>query len=154
MVDLGLPRPPWLEAEDLGTREIRAELAAILVARSQTILKGGAALTPEKRSGCGIHSLLAQMASGVDPVPGLERLTVVGVDPDRRVHLMHLLLSVQVNVYSTQRRLFACLGNLPAEGLPLVVDIPDEASAARRSVCAMPRVDHVNRLGGISLINW
>ena len=31
---------------------------------------------------------------------------------------MHSLFSVQVDVYSTQRRLFACLGELPDDGLP------------------------------------
>ena len=31
---------------------------------------------------------------------------------------------------------------------------PDEAFAARRSVRAVPRVDHVTHLGGISLLDW
>ena len=37
-----------------------------------------------------------------------------------------------------------------AEGLPPVMDIPDEALAEWRSVHTVPRVDHVTRLGGIS----
>ena len=147
-------QPPWLVAEALETEAIPAKFAVILAAHSRNVCEDRAALTPEKRLGQGIHSFLEQLSSGVYLVLDLERVMVVGVDPDERVYLMHSLFSVQVDVYFTQRRLFACLGNLPAEGLPLVVDIPDEASAARRSVCAMPRVDHVNRLGGISLINW
>ena len=123
------------------------------MAHSQTVREDGTALTPEKGSGRGIHFFLGQLSPRVDPVPGLERVTVVGVDLDGRVHLMHLLLTVWVNVYSTQRRLFDCLGNMPAEGLPLVVEIPDEAFAARRSVCTVPRVNHVTHLGGISLLD-
>ena len=65
-----------------------------------------------------IHYFLAELASEVDLVPGLERVTIVGIDPDGRVLLMKSLISVRVNVYSTQRRLFACLGELPSEGPP------------------------------------
>ena len=54
------------------------------------------------------------------------------------VHLMHSLLSVQVDIYLTSRSLFACLAELAAEGLPPVVEIPHKDFAARRSVRAMP----------------
>ena len=133
MVNPGSPRPPRLVAEALGTREIPAKLAAILADHSQTVRKDGAALTAEKR---------------------LERLTVVGVDPDRRVHIIHLLFSVQVNLYLTQQRLFACLGDLPVKGLPPVVEIPNKAFVAQRSVHAVPRMDHVTHLGGVSPPDW
>ena len=43
--------------------------------------------------------------------------------------------------------MFACLGKLPVKGLPQVVDIPDEVFAARRSVFAVPQMDHVTHLG-------
>ena len=43
---------------------------------------------------------------------GLERVTIVRLGPDGSVFLMHSLFFVRVNVYSTQRRLFACLGEL------------------------------------------
>ena len=79
---------------------------------------------------------------------------MVGLDRDGRVLLMHSLFSVRVNVYSIQLRLFACLVNLPAKGLPLVVDIPAEAFAARRYFRDMPQVDLDNRLWGISPLNW
>ena len=35
-----------------------------------------------------------------------------------------------------------------------MVDIPNKAFAARRSVCAVLQVDHVTYLGGISPVNW
>ena len=79
---------------------------------------------------------------------------MVRVNLDGRVHLMHSLFSVRLDLYSTQRRLFACLGDLPAKGLPPVVEILDKAFAAWRSVCAVPRVDHVTHLGGISPPDW
>ena len=61
----------------------------------------------EKHSGRGIQSFLVQLELGVDPVSGLEQVTVFGVDPDRRVHLVHLLFSVRVGLYSTLRCMFA-----------------------------------------------
>ena len=43
---------------------------------------------------------------------------------------------------------------MPAEGLPPVVDIPHKSFAEWRSVHAVPRVDHVTCLGGISPTSW
>ena len=43
---------------------------------------------------------------------------------------------------------------MPAEGLPLVVEIPHESFAARLSICAVPQVDHITHLGRISPPNW
>ena len=86
-------------------------------------------------------------------VPGLKRVTMVGLDLDGRVFLMHLLFSIRVNVYLTHRRLFACRGEISSEGLPPVVYIHVEALPAWRSVCAVPRVNHVTRLGKISLLD-
>ena len=154
MVNPGPPRPPRLVAEALGTRSILAKLAAILTDHSRTVREDGAALTPEKRSGRGIHTFLAQLASGVDPVPGLEQETVVRVYPDRRVHLMLSIFSVQFDLYLTQRRLFACLGELPAKVLPPVVEIPEKDFTTRRSVCAVPRVDQVTHIGRTSPPDW
>ena len=51
---------------------------------------------------------------------------------------MHSLLSVCNNVYLTQRRIFVCLGDMPAEGLPPVMEIPVEAFAEQRCVRAKP----------------
>ena len=35
-----------------------------------------------------------------------------------------------------------------------MVEIPDKAFAAWRTVCAVPRFDHVIHLGGISTLDW
>ena len=67
---------------------------------------------------------------------------------------MHSLFSVQVNVYLTECHLFACLGELPARGLPPVMYIPPDFFAARFSVRSVPLKDHIAHLGGISLIDW
>ena len=87
------------------------------------------ALSLEESLGQGIHSFLDQIALGVELVPGLERVTLVGVESDGMVHLLHSLFSVQVELYLTSRWLFACQGELPAKGLPLVVKILHEAFA-------------------------
>ena len=71
------------------------------------------ALSLEESLGQGIHSFLDQIALGVELVPGLERVTLVGVESDGMVHLLHSLFSVQVKLYSTSRWLFACRVSCP-----------------------------------------
>ena len=154
MIDLGLPQSPRLVAEALGTGTISAELATILVAHSQTVGKDSSSRTPEERTGRGLHSLLSHLALGEVPVPGLERVTLVGVNKDRKVHIIHSLFSIRVYVYSTECHLFACLGEQPVEGLPPVMDISPDFFVARRSVWAVPRVYHIAHLGGISPLDW
>ena len=154
MVNPWPPPPPRSVAKALETEATQDKLAVILAVLSQTVRKDETDRTPEECSGQVIQSFLVQISSGVEPVPGLERVTVVGLDPDGRVLLMHSIFSVRFNVYLTQRRLFACLGELPSEGLPPVVEIPDKAFVSRRTVLAVPRVDHVTHLGGVSLLDW
>ena len=155
MFDPGPLRPPWLVLEALGTGAILTEIATILASHSQTVRKDRAALLADKCLGRGIQYFLAQLASGVDPVPGLERVTLVRVEPDKMVHIMHLLFSVRVDFYLTRRCLFACLGDLPAEpSPPPVVEIPHKAFAARRSIHSVLQVEHVTHLGGISPPDW
>ena len=154
MVDPGPLRPPRLVVEALGIGEILSKLADILAAYSRTVCYDRTSLTPEVRSGRVIHSFLEELASEVDLVPGLERVTMVGLDPDERVLLMHLIFSFRVSFYSTQRHIFACLVKIPAKGLPPVVDIPHGDFSARRSVRTVPRVDHITHLEGISLLYW
>ena len=106
------PFPPQYVVEALWNGATLAKLAAILAAHSRTVHEYRTDCTPEERSGQVIQSFLAQLASGVDGFPGLERVTVVVLDPGGRVLLVHSLFYVRFNVYSTQRRLFACLGEL------------------------------------------
>ena len=70
---------------------------------------------------------------------------MVRVDSDGRFNLMNLLFFVRVDLYMTQKRMFACMGGLRAEGLPPVVEIPDEAFGAQRSVCAVLQVSIIRR---------
>ena len=94
MGDLPPPRPHRSVADDLGTGASPAELFAILAARFRTVREDRAALTLEKHSGRWIYSFLEHLVWRVDPTPDLDRVKLVGVDPDRMVHLMHLLFSV------------------------------------------------------------
>ena len=98
--------------------------------------------------------LLLYLALGEVPVPSLECVTLVSVDKDGRLHLMHSLFCVRVEVYSTECRLFACLGELPAEGLPPIIEVSPDFFAARCSVHAVPQSDRIACLGGISPLDW
>ena len=144
----------WLVAEDLGTRAILSKLSTILTIRFRTISEDGADLPSDKRLGQGIHSFLAQLALVVDNIPGLDRVTLVVVDPDGMVNLLHSLFSIPVDLYSSIWCLFACQGELPAEGLPLVVEITHESFAALLSVSSVPQVDHGTYLRVISPTNF
>ena len=62
---------------------------------------------------------------------------LVGVNLDGRMHLMHSLFSIRVDIYLTSQHLFTCLGDLPAKGLTPVVEIPHKAFAERRSIRAV-----------------
>ena len=107
MVNPGPPQSPWLVPEALGTGAILAEMAAIFAAHSGTFREDRTDCTPEECLGQGIHYFLSHLLFGEVLDTGLERVTLVRVDPDRRVHLMHLLFSVRVNVYSNLCCLFA-----------------------------------------------
>ena len=137
MADTYLTRLPRSVAEVLGTGLIPAELAAILAEHPWTVRKDDSACTPEERTGQVLPAFLSHLALGEVPVPDLEKVTVVGVDEDGRVHLMHSLFSVRVNVYSIECCLFACIGGLPAEGLPQVTELLPDFFAARHAVRTM-----------------
>ena len=47
-----------------------------------------------------MHAFLSHLPLGEVQVLGLDKVTLVGIDEGGRVHLMHLLFSVRVNVYS------------------------------------------------------
>ena len=118
MVDPGPPRSPRLVTEALGTGAVPGKLSAILASRFRTVHEDGAALPLDKRLGWGVHSFLAQIVSGLEHIPVLYRLILVGVDPYGMVHLLHSLLSLLSDLYLTIQRIFACLGELPVKGLP------------------------------------
>ena len=72
-----------------GSVAIPGELSAVLTARFRKVCEDGEALPLEKRSGRGVNYFLAQILSVVDPIPGLEWVTLVGFDLDIMVHLLH-----------------------------------------------------------------
>ena len=51
--------------------------------RFRVTREGGRPPYSERRAGRGIHAFLDHLASGADPVPGLECLTLLGVRPGR-----------------------------------------------------------------------
>ena len=93
---------------------------------------------------------MSHLASGVDPVPGFERLHLLGVYRYIMVHLVQSLFSVPVGLYSMARRLFACIGYLNGEGIPPVVEIQLESFAVWRAVRAVHQADHMSHLDGFT----
>ena len=114
MVNPGAPCPPPLTEEALEIVEIPGELSLILASSFQMVCEDGAALTSGKRSGRGFHYFMDRLALGVDHIPCLEKVTLVGVDPYGMVHFLNSLFSVPVKLFSTSRRIFACQGDLPS----------------------------------------
>ena len=107
-------------------------------------------MSPEKRSGRGVQSFLANLASREDLFPGFERMWLLQLDPDVTVHILHSMLSVPVNLYSMYQSLFAFWEELPLEGLPPVVELTMDAFLVRRSLRAAPRADNISHLEGVS----
>ena len=93
-------------------------------------------------SGQGLHAFLSHLASGVDPVLRLELLARIFVDSDRTVQILHSLCSVLVGPYNMDRRLLAFSGDLPLEGLPMVIQLLVDILAVWCIVYATPREDH------------
>ena len=107
MVEPDPPRPPRSVGEVLGSGRFPDDLVNALSARFRVVREDSGSLTTEKRSDRGVHAFLVHLASRVDPVPGFEQVALLQVDPDGMVHLLHLLFSVPVGLYSTAWRLFA-----------------------------------------------
>ena len=106
MVKLDPHPPPWSVEEVLGTARLPGSLVAALSAWLQVRKEDGGPLSPEKRSGQGMHSFLSHLASRVEPVPGFERLALFLVNLDGTVHLLQSLFFVPVGLYSTDQGLF------------------------------------------------
>ena len=83
------------------------DLVAALSSQFRVTKEDGGPLSPDKRSGWGVHLFLAHLASGVDLVPGVERMGLLQIDPDETLHILHSMSSVLFDLYSTARRLFA-----------------------------------------------
>ena len=83
------PRPPWLMVKVLVTVQIPDELVGALLDQFLVTEEEGGVLLSELRSGRGLHAFSWHLSSGVDPAPGLERLTLLGVDRYGMVHILH-----------------------------------------------------------------
>ena len=68
------PHPPQFVGEVLGNGRLPNALTKIIASRFRMVHEDGVALSTENRAVRGLHSFLANLASGVDLVPGLERL--------------------------------------------------------------------------------
>ena len=90
MIVLDPPRPPRLVGEVLGTVRLPDNLTEILENRFRTVCEDvGGGMSTEKRVGRGLQSFLAHLAPGVDLVPILERLFLLGVEQNITVHLFY-----------------------------------------------------------------
>ena len=72
----------------------------------------------------------------MDLVPGMDLITLMGVDQDITVKLLHSF--------------FAFVGKHPAKPPPPVVEIQVESFVVRRSVRAVPRADHIIHIEGVA----
>ena len=154
MIDSNPPRPPQLARELLGTFRLPDKLVEGLSGHFRATKEDGETISMEQCTGRGLHAFLSNLAYGVEPVPGFPGITLFGVDRYRTVHLTHSLLSIPVGMYSTSRRLFSCLGELPDEGLPTVVNINVETFTVRCYVCAIQQSDHTSHLEGATPPVW
>ena len=85
------PQPPQLVGEVLGIGRIPDTLIKILASRFWMVRGdgGGGGLSTDKLTGRCLYSFPVHLASGVDLIPGLEHMSLLGVDPDGTVHLLH-----------------------------------------------------------------
>ena len=147
-------RPNQFVGGVLGTVPFPENLVEALTGQFLAVWEEGGALSMKRRTVWGVHSLLGHLTSGVDPVPGLERLTLLGGNQDGAVHLLHSLFSVPVGLYYSPRWFSIYLGELLYYGLPPVVEIPVEAFMVRRSIRSVPQADHVIHLEGVAPPVW
>ena len=82
----------------LGTSRLLENLVEALLEQFRVTREDGGLLLTEKWSIRGVHSSLAHLASGVDPVPGFEWVVLLPVEPDGTVHFLHSLFSVQAGL--------------------------------------------------------
>ena len=133
----------------LWTGGLPDKLVRALSAWFKVTWKDGGPLLSKIRSGRGLHALIRHLASRVDPIPGLNHPTLLGVNPDGTVHILHLFFFVPVVPYSTNTQLIAFSEELPPEVLPWVKDLPVDAFVVWRSVCNIHMDYHRLYLEGV-----
>ena len=96
-----------------------------------------------------VCAILGRLTAEAALVPGLEELTLLGVDRDGGAHILHSLFSVTAGPYNPDWRLFGCRGGIPPEGLPAITEIPVASFVALRTVSAVSREAHRVHLEGV-----
>ena len=99
-------------------------------------------LPTELRKGGVIHALLCRLMSVTVPGPGLAELTLLEVDQNRGVHILHFIFYVPAGPYNPGRILFGCCRDPTSEGLPFITKITVDSFGERRVVSAVSREDH------------
>ena len=93
------PVPPsaaLVSGRVLGTGRVFKELVSSLSAWFRVTREVRGLILLELQSVQGFHAFLRLLASKVDPILGVKLLSLLGVDPDRMVHLLHSFFSVSV----------------------------------------------------------
>ena len=75
-------------------------------------------------------------------------MALLGVNQNGMVHLMQLLFSVLVGLYSSERKFFYCCRELPRKGIPPVDKMGIDAFGVWRAMHAVMRVDYISHLEG------
>ena len=148
------PRPPQLVGEVLETVQLPDNLVRAFSDQFWVTRGEGGPLSAERRYGRVIHALLGNQAYRLEPSPGMEHLTLLGVNRDGTVYVLHSFFSVPVGRYSTDRRLLDFSGDRPMEGIPPMMDLPMASFTVRHVVCAVTREDHIFHIEGIPPSSW
>ena len=83
------PQPPWLVGEVIGTGRLTYNIYGDFTARFLVTREERGLLYAELRSVRGLHTFLSNLASRLEPSPGLDRLALPGVNRDETVHTLH-----------------------------------------------------------------
>ena len=92
------PRPPQLVREVLRPGRLPNKLVEALLYLLHVTKEGGGILSMEWHTGRGLHDFLGNLASRADPVPGFYGITLLGIDWDVTVNLLHYFLSIAVGL--------------------------------------------------------
>ena len=114
------PKPPLmprLVGEVLRTSRLPKKLAGNMLDRFWVTREDEGTLLSELRSGWGLYTLLGHIASKIYPIPGMENLSLMGIELDRMLHILHHLFYVPVGSYYMYRRWLARSGELPPGGI-------------------------------------
>ena len=141
-----LPWPPWSVGEVLMTGRLPGNLTGAMSDRLRFTREDRGPLSSEWCDGRGLYAFLGHLSSRVDSVPGLERLSLMGVERDGTVNLLHFSPPSRSSRITLTGISSASPGSsLPHRPPPLVADIPGEAFTVQRAVT---RANHMVNVEG------